>query len=153
MHYLLCFLLDFLRWRLFLELSMRFHAALFALLWLLLVTLVPSLSNLAALSILAPLVIYGVVASIVPQLRHSVGWIHKGCINSGVIKLIAATVFVSALALIGWVILTKPDIEHHLALVPEMPFWAYPIAWYWFRYFQCSNGRSYISRHSYGSAR
>jgi membrane protease YdiL (CAAX protease family) len=103
------------------------HATLLALLWLLLVAVVP-LFQVWPLSILAPLVIYGVVASIAPQLRHSVGWIHRGCINSEVIKLIIATVFVSALALIGWAILTKPDIERHLALVPELPFWAYPFA-------------------------
>ena len=103
------------------------HAALIVLLLLLLVALVP-LFQIWPLSILAPLVMYGAVVSIAPQLRHSVGWIHRGNINSVVIKLIIATVFVSAIALVGWVILAKPDIEHHLALMPELPFWAYPFA-------------------------
>jgi hypothetical protein len=103
------------------------HAALLVLLFLLLVALFP-LFHIWPLSILVPLVIYGTVASIIPQLRHSVGWIHRGSINSEVIKLIIATVIISAIALVGWVILTKPDIEHHLALVPELPFWAYPFA-------------------------
>jgi membrane protease YdiL (CAAX protease family) len=101
------------------------HAALFVLLLLLLVALIP-LFQIWPLSILMPLIMYGIVASIVPQLRNSVGWIHRGSINSKLIKLIIATILVSALALIGWVILTKPDVKHHLALVPELPFWAYP---------------------------
>ncbi len=101
------------------------HAALLVLLLLLLVALVP-LFPIWPLSILAPLVMYGAVANIAPQLQHSVGWIHMGSINLEVIKLIIATVLVSSLALVGWVILTKPDIEHRLALVPELPYWAYP---------------------------
>ena len=56
------------------------HATLLALLWLLLVALVP-LFQVWPLGILAPLVAYGAVASIAPPLRHSVGWIHRGCIN------------------------------------------------------------------------
>ncbi len=103
------------------------HAALFALLWLLLVTLVPLL-RIWPLSIFVPLVSYGTVVSIVPPLRHSVGWIHRGSISQEVTKLIIATVFVASLALVGWVVLTKPDIERHLALVPRLPFWAYLFA-------------------------
>lgn len=79
-------------------------------------------------TILGPLVIYGAVIIVIPQLRHSIGWIRLGIINSKVTKLIIVTVFVSSLSLVGWVVLIKPDIKHHLALVPELPFWVYPFA-------------------------
>lgn len=103
------------------------HVSLLALLKFSLAYFVPFF-RLWPLSILVPLTIYGAIVSLTPQLRHFVGWIHRGSINSEVIKLIIATVFVSGLSLVGWVALTKPDIEHHLALVPELPFWAYPFA-------------------------
>ena len=80
------------------------------------------------LTILGPLTIYGAMAISIPQLRHSIGWIRLGKINKKATKLIIVTVIVSSLALIGWVILMKPDIAHHLALFPELPFWAYPFA-------------------------
>jgi membrane protease YdiL (CAAX protease family) len=102
------------------------HVSLFAFLWVLLIKLVP-IFQIWPLSILAPLVIYGAVAIIVPQLRHSIGWIQRGSINSESLKLIVFTVVISVVALIAWVLLTKPDIEHHLALIPELPFWAYPL--------------------------
>lgn len=79
-------------------------------------------------TILGPLVIYGAMTIVISQLRHSIGWIRLGNINTKVTKLIIATVFVSSLSLIGWVVLIKPDIKHHLALVPELPLWAYPFA-------------------------
>ena len=80
------------------------------------------------LTILGPLVIYGAITFFIPQLRHSIGWIRLGKINRKVAILIIATVIVSSFSLIGWVVLIKPDIKHHLALVPELPFWAYPFA-------------------------
>ena len=86
------------------------------------------LFQLWPLSILTPLIVYGFLVSLTPQLRHSIGWVRRGGINSDVLKLIVATVIISAVALVGWVILTEPDIEHHLALIPELPIWAYPFA-------------------------
>lgn len=103
------------------------HIALLALLWLLLVSLVPLL-QVWPLSIFVPLAAYGVVASIFPRLRHSVGWIHKGDIRWEIFKLMIVTVVVAILALLGWVILAKPDIEHYLSQVPPLPLWAYPFA-------------------------
>lgn len=79
-------------------------------------------------TILGPLVIYGAVVIVTPQLRHSIGWMRFGNIDTKAAKLIIATVFVSSLSLVGWVVLIKPDIQHHLALVPELPVWAYPFA-------------------------
>jgi len=38
--------------------------------------------------------------------------------------LILATVVVSGVALVAWTVLTKPDLEHHLAR-SALPLWAY----------------------------
>lgn len=110
------------------------HIALIFLLLLLLAYLVP-LFQPWPLNILAPLVAYVAVINMAPLLRHSVGWIRRGNINSDVIKLIIATIFISSIALIGWVILTKPGIEHHLVLVPELPYWTYPFIGFGFAIF------------------
>ena len=103
------------------------HAALFIFLWVLLVKLVP-ICKVWPFNTLTPLIIYGAVAIIIPRLRHSIGWIHGGKIDTKTLKLIIFTAFISAVALIAWVLLAKPDLEHHLALYPELPFWAYPFA-------------------------
>lgn len=103
------------------------HVALFTLLWFLLLTFIPLL-RIWPLSILGPLVIYGAVAGTAPRLRQSVGWLHGGSLSPVVLKLIIITIFISSLALVAWVILIKPAINHYLVLVPELPFWAYPFA-------------------------
>lgn len=80
------------------------------------------------LAILAPLAVYAAVVGLLQPLRHSVGWLHGGAIDSGVLGLMLATIAISALSLIGWVAWAKPDIARHLALIPELPVWAYPFA-------------------------
>lgn len=103
------------------------HASLLTLLWVSLAAFVP-LFQTWPFSILIPLLFYGILAGVVPQLRSSSGWIHRGRLSQDVIILIIVTVVVSSLSLIAWVILAEPDIGHHLALVPELPLWAYPFA-------------------------
>lgn len=80
------------------------------------------------LAILSPLTVYAAVVLLSPPLRRSVGWLHGGAIDVGVLGLMLATIVVSAASLVGWVAWTKPDIAHHLALIPELPAWAYPFA-------------------------
>lgn len=80
------------------------------------------------LTLLGPLVIYGTIALFIPQLRHSIGWIRLGNIDAIVTKLIIAAIGVSCISLIGWVVFINPDITSHRALVPDLPFWAYPFA-------------------------
>ena len=101
------------------------HASLLVLLTFSVAYFVPSF-RMWPLSLLVPLAIYGVIVRLTPQLRYSVGWIHRGDIDSCTIVLVITTIVVSAFALVGWVILTKPNIAHHLALIPELPVWAYP---------------------------
>jgi len=61
-------------------------------------------------------------------LRRSVGWLRAGRFGPDVRILVIVTVLVSAAALVAWTMLSKPDLRHHLALVPALPLWAYPIA-------------------------
>lgn len=113
------------------------HIALFASLWILLGSFVP-LFQIWPFRILAPLVIYAGTAAIIPQLRHSIGWIRKGGFDGDVLKLMVFTAVISALALIGWVALTKPDLGRHLRLVPHGPFWIYPFVGIWFAIFNAA---------------
>ena len=82
--------------------------------------------------VLAPLLVYGLIVILVAGLRESVGWLKKGITDANVMKLVLATSILSTVALLGWVIFTKPDIAHHVALIPDMPLWLYPIAGFGF---------------------
>jgi uncharacterized protein len=79
-------------------------------------------------AILGPLVIYGAVAVAVRPLRHTIGWIGRGIFDSKVTTLIIVTVLVSSLSLVAWVVWMKPDIQQHLAHMPDLPLWGYPFA-------------------------
>jgi membrane protease YdiL (CAAX protease family) len=100
------------------------HLTLFILLLFALVAVFPAWP----LNLLAPLVAYGAVTAAVPSLRQTLSWLRRGRIDSQAIVLIAVTAVVSALFLVGWVTIEKPDLVHHLALIPAMPVWAYPLA-------------------------
>ena len=102
------------------------HISLLALVWVSLVGFVPFF-QLWPLNILAPLAVYGGVVMLSPSLRHSVRWLRAGRSGRDVRMLILATVLVSGVALVAWTALTKPDLEHHLALVPALPLWVYPL--------------------------
>ena len=102
------------------------HIALLALAWISLVGFVPFLRPWP-LYILAPLAVYGVVVVLSPSLRRSVGWLRAGRSGRDIRILIIATVAVSGVALVAWAALTNPDIEHHLASVPALPLWVYPL--------------------------
>lgn len=108
------------------RLNYALHVPLLTLLMLLLLTYFPFLQGWP-FSLLLPLTVYAIMVRMTPVLRHSVGWIHKGRMNSGVISLSIITVIVSAFALLGWIILLVPDIQHHMALVPDIPVWTYPL--------------------------
>jgi membrane protease YdiL (CAAX protease family) len=103
------------------------HIALLALVWILLVGLVP-LFQRWPLTMLAPLAAYGLAVGLIPPLRRSVGWLHVGRSGPDVRILVIATVVGSGAALVLWSVLAKPDLQRHLALVPALPLWAYPVA-------------------------
>ena len=103
------------------------HIALLALVWILLVGLVPVFQRWP-LAMLAPLSAYGLAVMLIPQLRRSIGWLRVGRSGRDVRVLVIATVVGSAVALVAWITLAKPDLQHHLARVPALPLWAYPVA-------------------------
>jgi uncharacterized protein len=103
------------------------HIALLALVWILLVGLVPFFQRWP-LTFLAPLAAYGLAVALTPQLRRSIGWLRVGRSGRDVRILVIATVVGSAAALVAWTVQAKPDLQRHLALVPALPLWAYPVA-------------------------
>ena len=103
------------------------HLTLFTLL-MVIPSLLGATLNQWPFGILAPLLIYGLIVIIVPGLRKSLGWLKKGRTDANVMKWVLATSVLSAIALLGWVILIKPDIGHHVAQIPNMPLWLYPLA-------------------------
>lgn len=80
------------------------------------------------LTLLVPLVIYGLIAAAVPSLRRSVLWLHSGRFDPDVLILVLVTIVLSGAALIGWYYLVKPDINFHLAQMPKLSFWMLPLA-------------------------
>ena len=78
-------------------------------------------------TLLVPLFFYGAVVLSIPPLRHSIGWMCRGTINRNVALLIIATVLISGLTLVGWIVWIKPDVKAYLAMMPELPLWIYPL--------------------------
>lgn len=103
------------------------HVLVLSLLWITLVAAVP-LFRLWPFVLLVPLLAYAAVVIAVAPLRRSVGWLRAGRFDRGTQLLLLATVIVSAVALVAWVAWTKPDLGHHLALVPDVPIWVLPLA-------------------------
>ncbi len=101
------------------------HISLFSLLWIGL-PFIFSVLHFYPLTLLVPLVIYGIVAAAFPSLRHSLRWLRAGRLNSDVLVLVLATATVSGLGLVGWYLLIKPDISSHLAQMPKLSVWALP---------------------------
>lgn len=103
------------------------HVSLLSLLTFLPAQYVPSF-RLWPFNLLVPLIVYGLIVSLVPALRRSAGWLKKGRTDASVFKIVIATSLLSTVALAGWVIIIRPDIEHHIAKLPELTLWLYPFA-------------------------
>lgn len=101
------------------------HAAWLGFFWLFAVVLVPAF-QVWPLRTLLPLVLYAAVVTLTPPLRRSVGWLRRGQLSIVVAGWIVATVLVSGLALVAWMVWMKPELGRHLALMPEGPIWIYP---------------------------
>ncbi|WP_437542468.1 type II CAAX endopeptidase family protein [Sorangium sp. So ce367] len=94
------------------------HAPLLAVL-----TLAPAAVGLVApwpLSLAAPLVVLALLARAVPALRSSMPPLRRGSFGPAVLGWIAAVVLVSALALVLWVRLMRPDLSQMRALLPPV---------------------------------
>jgi uncharacterized protein len=101
------------------------HISLFILLWIGL-PFVFSVLHFYPLTLLVPLVVYGIVAAAFPSLRRSLRWLRAGKMTSDVLVLVLATAVVSGSALVGWYLLIKPDISSHLAQMPKLSVWVLP---------------------------
>jgi uncharacterized protein len=103
------------------------HIALLALLLLLLVQFGGPF-RFWPFNILIPLILYAIIVGVIPALRNTINWHKRGEMSAMVTLMVVATIVLSAAALVGWMIIMKPDIGHHLAQMPELPFWVYPFA-------------------------
>ncbi|WP_437765865.1 CPBP family intramembrane glutamic endopeptidase [Sorangium sp. So ce764] len=86
-------------------------------------TLAPAAVGLAVpwpLSLAAPLVVLALLARAVPALRSSMPPLRRGAFGPAVVGWIAAVVLVSALALVLWVRLMRPDLSQMRALLPPV---------------------------------
>jgi hypothetical protein len=94
----------------------------------------PSQTSFVGTTIVLSVVAVPSIASAIPAatgkwtLAVLAGLLSLAIIHRAVYAVHAALLVLLLLSLVGWVILTKPDIKHNLALVPELPFWVYPFA-------------------------
>jgi membrane protease YdiL (CAAX protease family) len=103
------------------------HMALLALVWLLWLGYIPYF-RWWPFHLLAPIIFYGLAVIPFPPLRGSVGWLRMGRFGAEVWAMVVATVILSAAALILWTAFTGPNLAGHLAMMPKMPLYAYPLA-------------------------
>lgn len=78
--------------------------------------------------LLGPLVIYHIVVLLFPKLRSTHAWLKIGRIEKKVLVLMSATIVVSAIALITWNIVLKPDLRIYDDLFPDLPLIVMPLA-------------------------
>jgi membrane protease YdiL (CAAX protease family) len=71
---------------------------------------------------LVPVMVYLVLALSIKRIRKSVTWLRSGHIDGGSLLIIAAVVVLSALGLVGWVLLAKHDVGIFLDMMPDLPF-------------------------------
>ena len=99
-------------------------------LFFLAVTTVPLVSPLFRnwpYKLLAPLIVYFLIALLVPKLRLTLSWLRPGYLGKDILVLVAATAVLSGIALYLWHYALRPDLSRHLAYIPAVPFWIYPL--------------------------
>ena len=112
---------------LFIKAVYAIHLLLFALVWTAWVSYFPRF-QWWPFHLLVPLCIYGAAVIVIAPLRRTVGWLRAGSVEASIWKMVAATVVVSAAALILWTVGTKPNLSRHLSMMPDMPVLIYPLA-------------------------
>ena len=103
------------------------HVSLFCFLWVFLPILISSLARWP-LNKVAPLLVYGFLVALVPNLRRSVYWMQVGRFGADIRLLVLLVVVFSIAALVGWNVICKPDLAPSRANIPEMPLWLAPLA-------------------------
>lgn len=76
--------------------------------------------------LLVPLIVYFLIALLVPKLRLTLSWLRPGYLGKDILVLVAATAALSGIALYLWHYALRPDLSRHLAYIPAVPFWTYP---------------------------
>ena len=102
------------------------HVSLFCTLWILLPILESSLASWP-LSKVAPLLVYGFLVAVTPQLRRSLQWMRVGRFGADIRLLVLLVVIFSTAALVGWAITCQPNLEASRANIPEMAPWLLPL--------------------------
>ena len=100
------------------------HFTLFAALWAGVAAFAPS-TRVWPWNLLVPLLLYG---SAYPLVRTTAPPFRAGRLAKSDWVWIAGITAVSSAALALWVRVAHPDLSIHLANIPSMPLWAYPLA-------------------------
>ena len=79
------------------------------------------------LPLVVALVVYGNVALLSPTLRAMPTWLRAGTLDRTAWLLVAATIAVSAVALLLWNAVAHPDLPRFFDQVPIVPPWALPL--------------------------
>jgi hypothetical protein len=111
-------------------LARQFQAFHYALLFTLIaaVPAVDSRLSVWPFALLVPLLLYVIAVLPVSRLRLSLSWIRSGKLDGDILALVAAIGLISGIGLYFWYRLTAPDLSGHLAFMPDMDAWVYPLA-------------------------
>jgi membrane protease YdiL (CAAX protease family) len=78
-------------------------------------------------TLLFPLLCYGIIVAISPNLRKSVFWIRRGVPDKTAIIVTAITSVTAGIALVLWYVLIKPSLDVHLKHMRFIPIWLFPV--------------------------
>ncbi len=104
-----------------------FHLSLFTALLIAVPCLRPELRSWPY-ALLIPITGYGSIVIIVPRLRRSILWFHRGIFDRDTALSVAAISVISGIALSIWYYALKPDVAIQLRNMPDMSVWLFPVA-------------------------
>jgi membrane protease YdiL (CAAX protease family) len=103
------------------------HFSIFSAALITIPSLYPSL-HVWPFSLLVPILCYGIAVLMVPRLRISVLWLHRGILDKKTVFTIAAISITATIALAVWYATLKPDLSAQLRTMQAMPIWLFPVA-------------------------
>lgn len=80
---------------------------------------IPALATAWPSSILLAIALYGMIVATVPWLRRSAGWIRPGHLSRSDLLLVLILAILTALVLLGWIVLARPDLSDLVETVPD----------------------------------
>ncbi len=78
--------------------------------------------------LMAGALVYLLLCRVVPGLAGGASWLRAGILTRGVGWLMALTVVISAIGLVGWYRVLRPDVSEFLLFPEEIPGWLLPLA-------------------------